>query len=88
MALVGILYILLEKSILSSSTSSSRASPKFDSLSSSILGVQIGLIILSMLVTKSSVTSIQSKRGLPLGNQVVGWLVLSIEQDACIDVAG
>ena len=37
---------------------------------------QIGLIILSMLVTRSSALSLQAKQGLPRGNQIVGWLVL------------
>ncbi|KAG6000977.1 Glycosyl phosphatidyl inositol anchor synthesis [Claviceps maximensis] len=37
---------------------------------------QIGLIPLSMLVTRSSALSLQAKQGLPLGNQVAGWLVL------------
>lgn len=38
--------------------------------------LQIGLIVLSMLVTRSSVLSLQAKQGLPAGNQAVGWLVL------------
>lgn len=71
---VGILYLLFEKSILSSIGSPCAA---IDSLSKSILGVQIGLILLAMIVTRSSIASLQAKRGLPLGNQVVGWLVLS-----------
>lgn len=39
-------------------------------------GIQIGLIALSVIVTKSSIESLQSRNGLPLGNQVVGWIVL------------
>jgi len=85
MVLVGVLYILFEKSILSSPEGSTRTSPVLDSPSSSVLGVQIGLIILAMFVTKSSVTSIQSKRGLPFGNQVVGWIVLSTRHALWID---
>jgi phosphatidylinositol glycan class N len=76
MGLIGLLYILFEKSILSSPKGSSPNPPTFNSISSAVLGVQTGLILLAMFVTKSSVTSIQSKRGLPLGNQVVGWIVL------------
>ncbi|KAH0608651.1 uncharacterized protein H6S33_001785 [Morchella sextelata] len=51
-----------------------------DWISKSILGLQVGLIGLAMIVTQSSVRSLQAKQGLPLGNQVVGWsvLVLSI----------
>ena len=79
MVLVGVLYILFEKSILSS-TDSKQAS--LDGLSGTLLGVQIGLIMLSMIVTRSSVASLQAKAGLPLGNQVVGWTILSM-QKAC-----
>lgn len=76
MVLVGVLYILFEKSILSSTTSSKQAS--LDGLSATLLGVQIGLIMLAMIVTRSSVASLQAKMGLPLGNQVVGWMILSM----------
>lgn len=77
MVLVGVLYLLFEKSVLSSPISGIQSLPKVESLSRLIIGVQTGLIVLAMVVTRSSVTSIQSKRGLPLGNQVVGWAVLS-----------
>ncbi|KAL8722027.1 MAG: hypothetical protein Q9225_001403 [Loekoesia sp. 1 TL-2023] len=78
MASVGLLYLLFEKSILSTSSSarSELSSPRADGLSRNILGTQIGLIMLAMMVTRSSITSLQAKRGLPLGNQVIGWLVL------------
>lgn len=76
MVLVGVLYILFEKSILSSTTSSKQAS--LDGLSATLLGVQIGLIMLAMIVTRSSVASLQAKTGLPFGNQVVGWMILSM----------
>lgn len=80
---VGILYLQFEKSILFfpskkwSADQPSPPTPGSNSLSQSILGVQIGLILLAMIVTWSSIASLQAKRGLPLGNQVVGWLVLS-----------
>lgn len=32
---------------------------------------------LAMVVTRSSALSLQAKRGLPLGNQIVGWTILS-----------
>ena len=80
MVLVGVLYILFEKSILSSTNGSKQAS--IDGLSGTLLGVQIGLIMLAMIVTRSSVASLQAKAGLPLGNQVVGWTILSM-QKAC-----
>lgn len=36
----------------------------------------MGLIALSMILTRSSVLSLQAKQGLALGNQIVGWSVL------------
>ncbi|OCL10487.1 GPI ethanolamine phosphate transferase 1 [Glonium stellatum] len=78
MVAVGILYLLFEKSILanSGSTKDELASPSADGLSRTILGLQIGLVVLAMVVTKSSITSIQAREGLPLGTQVIGWAVL------------
>ncbi|KAK2465877.1 hypothetical protein APHAL10511_001518 [Amanita phalloides] len=38
--------------------------------------VQIALIIIAMMVTASSVRNLQAKRGLPLRNQTIGWVVL------------
>lgn len=75
MVSVGVLYLLFEKSLLSLTKSSSST---IDTLSKSILGVQIGLIVLAMIVTRSSIGSLQAKRGLPIGNQVVGWVILSM----------
>lgn len=37
---------------------------------------QVGLIALAMLVTRSSVASLQAKQGLPLGTQMAGWCTL------------
>ncbi|KAL8935960.1 MAG: hypothetical protein Q9216_005176, partial [Gyalolechia sp. 2 TL-2023] len=78
MASVGLLYLLFEKSILSTSSkaTSELSSTQVDGISRNILGAQIGLIMLAMIVTRSSVTSLQAKHGLPVGNQVIGWLVL------------
>ena len=39
---------------------------------------QIGLIILAMIVTRSSALSLQAKLGLPRGNQIVAWNVLGV----------
>ena len=41
-----------------------------------IFAFQLGMIPLTMYVTWTSVMSLQAKRGLPLGNQVVGWFVM------------
>lgn len=84
MVLIGVLYILFEKSILSSSTDGQQAS--LDGLSGTLLGVQVGLIMLAMIVTRSSVASLQAKKGLPLGNQVVGWTILSMLDIVLSDV--
>lgn len=40
------------------------------------VAVQITLLLLSMAITASSASSLRAKRGLPLVNQVVGWIVL------------
>lgn len=39
-------------------------------------GVQLGLIILAVIVTRSSVHSLQARKGLPIGSQIVGWMTL------------
>ena len=41
-----------------------------------LTGSQVGLILLAMLLTRSSAVSLQAKQGLPRGNQVLGWVVL------------
>lgn len=46
------------------------------SQSRGIMGLQIGIVLLTILVTRSSILSIQAKKGLPLGNQVIGWICL------------
>ncbi|KAL8903285.1 MAG: hypothetical protein Q9207_004027 [Kuettlingeria erythrocarpa] len=78
MASVGLLYLWFGRSILSASPSakSESSSMQADGFSRNVVGAQIGLIVLAMIVTRSSVASLQAKRGLPLGNQIIGWLVL------------
>ena len=78
MLLIGVLYIAFEKSLLvpAASTQDGLAAPKVDQTSRILTGVQTGLIALAMIVTRSSVTSLQAKAGLPLGAQVTGWVVL------------
>ncbi|KAK0781078.1 Glycosyl phosphatidyl inositol anchor synthesis [Friedmanniomyces endolithicus] len=78
---VGVLYIALEKTLLVSTAlpgmdRKDLGAMKADGISRGILGVQVGLIALAMLVTRSSVASLQAKQGLPLGTQMVGWLTL------------
>ncbi|MCJ1314085.1 Glycosyl phosphatidyl inositol anchor synthesis [Agyrium rufum] len=77
MLCIGVLYLLFEQRLLSSfSQEIAFASPERSSLSRNVLGIQIGQIVLAMLVTRSSVASLQAKQGLPLGNQIIGWFVL------------
>jgi phosphatidylinositol glycan class N len=75
---VGLAYILLEKSVLVQTTpeKDGLGANKADGLSRMIMGVQVGLVALAMVVTRSSVFSLQAKQGLPLGTQVVGWATL------------
>jgi GPI ethanolamine phosphate transferase 1 len=41
-------------------------------------GQQVGLVALAIIVTRSSVASLQAKKGLPLGTQVIGWITLGL----------
>lgn len=82
MLIFGVLYITFEQSILAQvKADSSLSSPGASGISRAILGVQIGLIALAMVVTRSSVASLQAKQGLPLGTQIVGWIVLGMLLD-------
>ncbi|KAI8961599.1 GPI ethanolamine phosphate transferase 1 [Daldinia sp. FL1419] len=80
MVVVGILYLLFEDKFLADSSSSKKSSTlqRGNEISRTIIGVQVGLIILAIFVTRSSALSLQAKQGLPRGNQVVGWLVLIV----------
>jgi hypothetical protein len=40
------------------------------------MGVQIGMVLLALIVTRSTVFSLQARQGVPFGNIVVGWIVL------------
>ena len=72
----GVLYLILEDDITRQSTSVNVNSEP-NVLSRVLMGLQAGIVLLTVVVTRSSIASLQAKRGLPLGNQVVGWLVLS-----------
>lgn len=76
MAGTGILYMLFERSITSQSPSSRGRVAFLDPISRSVMGIQIGFILLAIIVTRSSIVSLQAKKGLPLGSQIVGWLTL------------
>ena len=76
MFLTGLFYTVFESEILARSTAS-RASLSPSSWSSrTVMGIQVGLVLLAIFVTRSSITSLQAKQGLPIGNQIVGWFVL------------
>ncbi|CAO2652952.1 Nn.00g023630.m01.CDS01 [Neocucurbitaria sp. VM-36] len=65
---VGALYLLFEKNILADAASDDElAQPRLDNKSRLILSVQLGLVLLSMIVTKSSISYIQARQGIPLG---------------------
>ncbi|KAK1594454.1 phosphatidylinositolglycan class N [Colletotrichum navitas] len=67
MAAIGLAYLVWEDKLLAR-----LALPTARALT----GVQVGLILLAIVVTRSSALSLQAKLGLPRGNQVVGWIVL------------
>lgn len=79
MLVVGALYLLYEDSILVQlpSTKCIEAAEEKSLVSRVVIGIQLGLVMLAILATRSSIASIQSKQGLPLGTQLVGWLTMS-----------
>jgi GPI ethanolamine phosphate transferase 1 len=76
MAGTGILYILFEQSITSQSRTHRGGTASLDTVSRSIMGIQVGLILLAILVTRGSISSLQAKKGLQFGNQIIGWFIL------------
>ncbi|MCJ1294354.1 Glycosyl phosphatidyl inositol anchor synthesis [Xylographa carneopallida] len=76
MVCVGLLYLSFESTLLSQTREKSPLVQRENGLSRVLVGVQIGLIVLATIVTRSSVISLQAKRGLPKGNQVMGWIIL------------
>ncbi|KAI1337432.1 PigN-domain-containing protein [Xylariaceae sp. FL0016] len=74
---VGIFYLVFEDKLLADFAGVSKQRALRDNqVSRALIGIQIGLIALAMIVTRSSALSLQAKQGLPRGNQVVGWVVL------------
>ncbi|KIW66603.1 hypothetical protein PV04_05921 [Phialophora macrospora] len=73
----GLLYLTFEHDITLQSKSAG-ALRETNILSRTLMGLQIGVILLTVIVTRSSVASLQAKKGLPIGNQVVGWVVLLV----------
>ncbi|PBP16336.1 phosphatidylinositolglycan class N [Diplocarpon rosae] len=74
---VGVAYLFFEDKLLSrAKPAGNSARPADNGLSRALIGAQIGFIVLAILVTRSSVLSLQAKQGLPRGNQIVGWNIL------------
>ncbi|KAK5213777.1 Glycosyl phosphatidyl inositol anchor synthesis [Exophiala xenobiotica] len=71
----GLAYLYYEHDIHTQSKSRT-ADSQPNVISRMIMGLQLGIILLTIIVTRSSVASLQAKNGLPLGNQAVGWFVL------------
>ncbi|WYZ45459.1 hypothetical protein EsH8_VIII_000775 [Colletotrichum jinshuiense] len=69
MAAIGVAYLVWEDKLL--------ARPALLT-ARALTGVQVGLVLLAIVVTRSSALSLQAKQGLPRGNQVVGWIVLFV----------
>ncbi|KAJ6083846.1 hypothetical protein N7467_007981 [Penicillium canescens] len=72
MFLTGILYLLFEDNIIGHRDGNAigRVGSRV------IMGVQIGMVLLALIVTRSTVFSLQARQGVPFGNIVVGWIVL------------
>lgn len=81
MVLVGVLYLVLEDFVLADFTWSEKPSAPRNHVSRTLVGIQIGLTLLSMVITRSSALSLQAKQGLPRGNQIMGWFVLGKSQN-------
>ncbi|KAI9799385.1 MAG: Glycosyl phosphatidyl inositol anchor synthesis [Piccolia ochrophora] len=81
MFVAGLFYLLSDKRLLPTPTvaeskNDAHAKATNHEMSRALIGLQTGLVALAMVVTYQSVWSLQAKAGLPLGTQVVGWLVL------------
>jgi phosphatidylinositol glycan class N len=68
MFVIGALYLLFENSILEDGKSQAElAKHELNHTSRIILGIQLGLVVLSMIVTKSSIGYLQARVGIPFG---------------------
>ncbi|WEW59340.1 Glycosyl phosphatidyl inositol anchor synthesis [Emydomyces testavorans] len=72
----GLLYLVFEKSITAQSKSKQADKSFFRKGPRVIMGIQLAMVLLAVIVTRSSIASLQAKMGLPLGNEVVGWIVM------------
>jgi phosphatidylinositol glycan class N len=77
MVVVGVVYLVFEDFILADFSSAMKLpTSRPNHVTRGLVGVQIGLTVLSMIITRSSALSLQAKQGLPPGNQIMGWIVL------------
>ncbi|KAF9881387.1 gpi-anchor biosynthetic protein [Colletotrichum karsti] len=77
MAAIGLTYLVWEDPLLAKSSSrEGQATKQAMPIARALTGIQVGLVLLAVFVTRSSALSLQAKSGLPRGNQVVGWVVL------------
>ncbi|EEP77820.1 hypothetical protein UREG_02669 [Uncinocarpus reesii 1704] len=74
MLATGLLYLVFEDSLTTQSENGTRKSSS--NAARVIMGIQLGVILLTMIITRSSITALQAKKGLPLGNQVMGWVAM------------
>ncbi|KAF2637556.1 PigN-domain-containing protein [Massarina eburnea CBS 473.64] len=74
---VGGLYLLLEKRLTADGNSSNQKTEStIDVPSQIVFGCQMGLVVLAIIVTRSSVITLQARQGLGSGNIYVGWFTL------------
>jgi phosphatidylinositol glycan class N len=76
MVVIGTVYLIFEDFILADFSPVMKPTSPGSPITRGLVGVQIGLTILAMIVTRSSALSLQAKLGLPPGNQIIGWIVL------------
>jgi phosphatidylinositol glycan class N len=75
---VGAVYLLFEERITANGNPQNRkqTASALDIPSRIIFGCQMGLVALAMIVTRSSVITLQARQGLGSGNIYVGWFTL------------
>ncbi|EGO59502.1 hypothetical protein NEUTE1DRAFT_79667 [Neurospora tetrasperma FGSC 2508] len=75
MVVIGLLYLIFEDFVLADFSWNAKPTSR-NHLSRSLVGIQVGLTVLSIVITRSSALSLQAKQGLPRGNQIMGWVTL------------
>ncbi|KAK3334247.1 LOW QUALITY PROTEIN: GPI ethanolamine phosphate transferase 1 [Neurospora tetraspora] len=75
MVVIGLLYLIFEDFVLADFSWNAKPTSR-NHLSRSLVGIQVGLTVLSIIITRSSALSLQAKQGLPRGNQIIGWVTL------------